>query len=281
MDRSLSDRVAIVTGASRGVGRAIAAVLGERGATVYVTGRSSGAVSTEAEIGGTIEEAATEVEARGGRGIAVYCDHRRDADVEALFARVREEQGRLNVLVNNVWGGYEGHDLATFTDPFWEQPLRKAWDGMYVAGVRAHFAASRLAAPLLIEARHGLIVNTIAWSNGAYLGNLFYDTAKAAIARMALGMGRELRPHGVASIALACGFMRTERVLQAHAEQPFDLSVTESPEYAGRAVAALAADPDVLRHTGQTLAVGDLAREYGFTDTDGRQPEAFRLPDEP
>ncbi len=281
MDRSLSDRVTVVTGASRGVGRAIAAVLGERGATVYVTGRSSGAASTDAEIGGTIEEAAKLVESRGGRGIAVHCDHKRDADVEALFARVREEQGRLNVLVNNVWGGYEGHDLATFTDPFWEQPLSKRWEGMYVTGVRAHFAASLLAAPLLIEARHGLIVNTIAWSYGTYLGNLFYDTAKAAIARMALGMGRELRPHGVASIALACGFMRTERVLRAHAERPFDLSITESPEYAGRAVAALAADPDVLRHTGQTLAVGDLAREYGFTDTDGRQPEAFRLPEEP
>ena len=280
MDRSLTDRVTVVTGASRGVGRAIAAVLGERGATVYVTGRSTRAGSTEPEIGGTIEETAKLVESRGGHGIAVHCDHAGDADVEALFARVRDEQGRLDVLVNNVWGGYEGHDVATFNDPFWQQPLGKRWDGMYVAGVRAHFAASGLAAPLLIEAQHGLIVNTIAWLHGVYLGNLFYDTAKAAIARMALGMGRELRPHGVASVALACGFMRTERILHAHSQQPFDLSVTESPEYAGRAVAALAADPDVLRHTGQTLAVGDLAREYDFTDTDGRQPEAFRLPDE-
>lgn len=280
MDTPLADRVAVVTGASRGAGRAIAAVLGERRATVYVTGRSSGTDSTEPQLGGTIEDAAKLVAERGGRGIAVRCDHTRDADVEALFARVRDESGRLDVLVNNVWGGYEGHDLETFAAPFWEQPLARRWDGMFVAGVRAHFAASRLAAPLLIERGRGLIVQTVAWSYGSYLGNLFYDTAKAAIARMAFGMGRELEPHGIASVALACGFMRTERVLHAHSAQPFDLSVTESPEYAGRAVAALAADPDVMRHTGQTLAVGDLAREYGFHDIDGRQPEAFRLPDE-
>ena len=277
MSRSLAGQVAVVTGASRGAGRAIAAVLGECGATVYVSGRSFPGHSTEG-LPGTIDEAAAEVSARGGEGIAVHCDHTRDADVETLFARVGDESGRLDVLVNNVWGGYEGHDLATFANPFWEQPLSR-WEGMFEAGVRAHLVSSRLAAPFMIEAKRGLIVNTIAWAFGKFLGNVFYDTAKGAIARMAFGMGSELRDHGVACVALALGFTRTERVMQAHAEQPFDLSITESPEYAGRAVAALAADPDVLRHTTQVLAVGDLAREYGFSDVDGRQPEAFRMPD--
>ncbi len=277
MDGSFEGQVAVVTGASRGVGRAIAAVLGERGATVYVTGRSVSGQTTEG-LPGTIDDTAGEVSARGGKGIAVRCDHTRDADVEALFARVRREHTRLDLLVNNAWGGYEGHDLATFTRPFWEQPLSR-WEGMFVAGLRAHLVASRLAAPIMVDAKRGLIVNTIAWAFGAFLGNVFYDTAKGAIARMTFGMGSELREHGVACVALACGFMRTERVLRDHERQPFDLSVTESPEYDARAVAALAADRNVLRHTTKVLAVGDLAREYGFTDVDGRQPEAFRVPE--
>ena len=273
----LTGTVAVVTGASRGAGRAIALVLGEAGATVYVTGRSTRGTSTTEHLPGTVDDTAEGVTARGGVGIPVRVDHTDDAEVEALFARVRAEQGHLDLLVNNAWGGYERYDGRTFDAPFWEQPPSH-WDGMFTAGVRTHFVASRFAAPLMIERGAGLIVGTVAWAFGEYLGNLYYDVAKAAIVRMAYGMAQELRPHGVAAVALSPGFMRTERVLAAHNAEPFDLGVTESPEYLGRAVAALAADPAVLAKSGRQLAVGDLAREYGFTDVDGRQPEPFRMP---
>jgi NAD(P)-dependent dehydrogenase (short-subunit alcohol dehydrogenase family) len=199
-----------------------------------------------------------------------------DTEVEALFATVEREQGRLDILVNNAWGGYQGHQVETFQAPFWEQPLSR-WDAMFTAGVRAVIVGSRFAAPLLMR-QGGLIINTVAWSYGDYLGNLYYDAAKAAIVRLSFGLSVELGPHGVTAVALAPGFMRTERVLAAHAAQPFDLSMTESPEYLGRAALALALDPQVQAKSGSVLTVGDLAREYGFTDTDGRQPEAFRMP---
>lgn len=274
----LEGRVAVVTGASRGAGRGIALVLGEEGATVYVTGRSTGERGTTEQLPGTVDETAQAVRDRGGLGIAVRCDHTSVEEVEALFDRVRREQGRLDLLVNNVWGGYEQYEVGEFDAPFWAQPLRH-WEGMFVAGVRAHFIASRSAVRLMIPQRSGLMINTIAWLQGRYLGNLFYDVAKAAIARMAFGMAEELRRHDVAAVALAPGFMRTERVMAAHARQPFDLSHTESTEYVGRAVAALAADPDVMRKSGALLTVGDLAREYGFTDVDGRQPPPFMPPE--
>lgn len=272
-------RVAVVTGATRGAGRVIAAELGSRGWTVFVTGRSVRGETTEG-LPGTVEDAAEEVTARGGRGIAVRCDHARDADVEALFARVRDEAGRLDLLVNNAWGGYERYGDAPFTAPFWEQPMWRA-DAMWSAGVRAHLLAARLAAPMMIERGTGLIVSTVAWAYDRYLGCLPYDTAKAAIVRMMFGMGEELRPHGVAALAVAPGFMRTERVMAAHAAQPFDLSITESPVYLARAIAALAEDPRVLDRSGGCVTVGDLAREYGFTDVDGTQPPAFRMPGAP
>ena len=272
----LQGKVALVSGASRGIGRGIALVLGRAGATVYVTGRSRDERSTE-DMPGSVDQTARDVTAQGGCGIAVPCDHTRDREVEKLFSRIKEEQrGRLDLLVNNVWGGYEQYDFERFTRPFWEQPLYH-WQGMFEAGVRAHLTASRLAAPLMIARHSGLIINTVAWDRGLYLGNLFYDLAKAATVRMAWGMAEELREHDVAALALAPGFVRTERVMAAHALQPFPLDRTESPAYIGRAVAFLAADCDVMKKSGQILAVGDLAREYGFTDTDGRQPPAFRI----
>jgi len=276
----LRGTVAIVTGASRGAGRAIAAVLGETGATVYVTGRSVRGAATTEGLPGTIEDTAEEVGRRGGVGIPVRCDHTVDEDVERLVARVRREHRHLDVLVNNAWGGYEAHDLATFNAPFWLQP-RTRWEAMFTAGVRAHLVMSQVAIPLLLgrseRGRPGLVASTIAWAFGRPLGNLFYDVAKAALVRMAYVMAEELRPHRVAAVAIAPGFMRTERVLAAHAAEPFDLSVTESPEYLGRALAALAGDPELMRRSGQVLTAGDLARAYGFTDVDGRQPAAFRI----
>jgi NAD(P)-dependent dehydrogenase (short-subunit alcohol dehydrogenase family) len=274
--KKLQGAVAVVTGGTRGAGRGIARALGGAGATVIVTGRSTRATGTTEGLPGTVEDAAEDVNRRGGRGIAMKCDHSDEAEVTALFETIRRDHGRLDLLVNNAWGGYEGYDAAEFKLPFWEQPTERRWQGMFVAGVRAQLLAAQRAAPILVAQRRGLLVSTLAWDEGKYLGNLFYDVAKAAVARMVSGMARELRPHGVAAVALACGFMRTERVLAA--DLP-DYSRTESPEYAGRAVAALAADPSILERTGQVLYTGNLAREYGFVDVDGNQPPAFRLPD--
>ncbi|HEX8393988.1 MAG TPA: SDR family NAD(P)-dependent oxidoreductase [Longimicrobium sp.] len=272
---SMQGTVAVVTGATRGAGLAIARVLGERGATVYVTGRSTRGAATTDGMPGTVQDAADAVTAAGGTGVGVRCDHTMQADVEALFARVRREQGGMDLLVNNAWGGYEGAPGLPMK-PFWE--LASAWDGMMVAGVRAALDSSRFAAPLLVERGRGLIVNTIAWAEGEYLRHLYYDLAKFSLARMAYGMAWDLKPHGVAAVALAPGWMRTERVMAAHAANPFDLASTESPEYLGRAVAALATDAQVMRWSGRVLTAGALAREYGFTDVDGRQPEPFRMP---
>ncbi len=271
----LRGRVAVVTGASRGVGRGIALALGEAGATVYVTGRSDAGRTTEG-LPGTVRETADAVTQRGGQGVAVRCDHTADEQVEALFARVTQEQGRLDLLVNNAWGGYEKHDWPGFAAPFWEQPLRH-WPGMFEAGVRAHLVASRLAVPLLLANRGGLIVHTTAWDRDKYLGNLFYDVAKAAVNRLAFGMARELRPHGIAVVALAPGFVGTERVLAAFAAAGRAAPSLESPEYTGRAVVALASDADVLARSGQVLTVGQLATEYGLTDVDGRQWPPFQI----
>ncbi|MFT3956105.1 MAG: SDR family oxidoreductase [Piscinibacter sp.] len=291
--RPLQHCVAVVTGASRGAGRGIAIELGAAGATVYVTGRSTRAMPATAyaqllalsgldAVPGSIDDTAEAVQQAGGRGIAVRCDHADEVQVQQLFERVQAEQGRIDLLVNNAWGGHESFD-GVFDAPFWSHPLSH-WDTMMDRGVRLHLLAARAAAPRMVAQRRGLIVATTFWDRGRYLrGNLFYDLAKSAIGRLAFGIAEELRAHGVASLALSPGWMRTEFVLaghhtdEAHWRDAPALSRTESPRYLGRAVAALAADPDVLSRSGQVLRVADLAREYGFTDIDGRQVEAFEL----
>jgi len=278
---SLRNRVAIVTGASRGAGRGIALALGEAGAIVYVTGRSVRGKATTESLPGTIEDTAEAVTLRGGRGIPIRCDHTVDSDVEALFARVKHMQGRLDLLVNNAWGGYEQHDFRTFGAPFHEQPLRH-WDGMFTSGVRAAMVASRLAIPLMLPQMNGIIFNITAWDRDKFMVNVFYDVAKNAINRLTWGIARELKPHNIAAIALAPGFMRTERVagaFEAVGKKDY-LNFTESPEYVGRAVVAVASDPNLMQKSGRVFAVGDLAEEYGFTDTDGKRIAAFRMPDE-
>ena len=271
--------MAVVTGASRGCGRGIALALGEAGAIVYVTGRSVRGEQTGDRRPETIEETAEMVAARGGSGIAAPCDHAVDAEVEALFDRVKQEQGGLDILVNNAWGGNE---LAIESQPFWEISLEH-WRNMFAVGVRSHFTASYFAVPLMLPHRRGLIVNTSFWDRDKYIGHLLYDLAKNAMNRMAFGMARELHSYNIAAVALSPGFMRTERVL-AHFNagdrnwQEIDaLSRSESTEYIGRAVAALAADPNILQKSGSILRVGELAREYGFTDIDGRQPPTFTI----
>ena len=276
--------IVLVTGASRGAGRAISLELGGAGATVYVTGRSVDGGPTTDDVPGTIDETAREVTERGGRGIAVRCDHTVDAEVEALFRRIRDDEGRLDVLVNNVWGGYENRDCRPLPMvPFWEQSLDQ-WDRMLTAGVRAHLTASRLAVPLMLPQRRGLIVSTTA-NLGAlpYMRNIFYDLAKNAVARLSWSMSQELREHGIAALALAPGFMRTERVVEAFrragALDALDRpgGPSETPAYLGRAIVALVSDSRVIEKSGQLLDVGTLAREYGFTDVNGTQPPPFRI----
>jgi NAD(P)-dependent dehydrogenase (short-subunit alcohol dehydrogenase family) len=274
--KRLLGKVAVVTGASRGAGRGIAQVLGEAGATVYVSGRSTRAQLVDPRWPETIEETAEQVSARGGVGIPVRCDHTQDEEVQALFARVKAEQGRLDILVNNAWGGYQG-DMASFSRPFWEQPDR--WAQMFTAGVRAHLSASKFAAPIMLAQRDGLIVNTTVYDRGKYIMNLYYDVAKNAVNRMAYGMALELKPYGITAVAVAPGWMRTERVMDTNPSAE-ELVHTESPQYIGRAILALALDPERLARTGQTLNVGDLAEQYGFTDIDGRRVPTFRMPAE-
>jgi len=277
--KELESKVALVTGASRGVGKGIAEALGEAGATVYVTARSTRGKATTEGLEGTIEETAELVSSLGGRGIPVVCDHTSDDEVMELFARIRREHERLDILVNNVWGGYEGHSMKEFLTPFWEQPLHY-WQGMFEAGVRAHYRASRCAAPMMLRQRKGLIIFISAGYKGVYLRNLLYDVSKAAIDRMAYGMAREMEGHHVAVLSLYPGFVRTERVVKAfHDAGEKDLSMTHYPRYTGRAVVALAADPLIMGRSGQVLTTGDLAWEYGFTDIDGRQPGVFVIED--
>lgn len=270
----LRGKIALVTGASRGVGRGIAHELGAAGATVYVTGRSvSGAATTE-DLGGDVNGTAALVTQAGGIGVAVRCDHTVDAEVEALFERIRGEQGRLDILVNNVWGGYERFGEEDFSAPFWEQPMWR-WGLMFDAGVRAHYVASCLAVPLMIPQGRGLIVNISAGDEGKYRGWVMYDTAKEAVDRMAFALAQELRSHGIAALALYPGLTRTERV-ELFAS-PEELAKSESPRYAGRAVVALATDGEVMERSGGAYKTGELAREYGFTDADGRQPAPFKF----
>jgi NAD(P)-dependent dehydrogenase (short-subunit alcohol dehydrogenase family) len=292
--QTLRDRVAIVTGASRGAGRGVAVELGAAGATVYVTGRSTRSAPARgytsflegagmSAMPGSIDETADEVTAAGGRGIAVPCDHTEPAQVRELFARVEREQGKLDVLVNNAWGGHETFSLAALNAPFWEQPIAH-WQSMFEHGVRNHVLACQVAAPTFVRQKRGLIVTTTFWDRDRYLkGNLFYDLAKAAMNRLAFAVAEEMRPHGVTSLAVTPGWMRTELVLAAHntdeshwQERP-SLARTESPRYLGRAIAALAADPNVQKKSGTVQLVGELAREYAFTDVDGRVIPPFEI----
>ena len=268
----LVSKIALVTGASRGIGRGIAQELGIAGATVYVSGRSTSDDGTTEQLGGNIHSTAKLVTESGGTGIAVRCDHTNDSEVEGLFERIRNEHGRLDILVNNVWGGYEQYDDDEFSTPFWKQPMSR-WSLMFDAGVRAHYVASCLAVPLMLSQTNGLIINISAGDEGKYRGWVMYDTAKEAVDRMAFALSHELRNHGIAALALHPGLTRTERVERfASADE---LSSAESPRYAGRAIVALATDPDVMRRSGGVYKTGQLAREYGFTDVDGTQPPPF------
>jgi NAD(P)-dependent dehydrogenase (short-subunit alcohol dehydrogenase family) len=260
----LSGRVAVVTGATRGVGKGIALALGECGATVVLTGRS------------TVEEAAAEVDARGGHGVPARVDHTDDEAVAALFAGL----DRLDLLVANAWGGYENYDREGFTAPFWEQSVER-FDVMFHAGLRAQFTAARAAAPLMLEAGRGLMVLTGYPGRTHYLGALPYDVIKAGVDRMVTALAHELRPHGVAALGVWPGFTRTEQVVETFAaggaEPP---PTTHSVEFPGRAVAMLLADPELMALSGAGRQAAEWAERYGFEDTDGRTIPPFEMPEE-
>jgi dehydrogenase/reductase SDR family protein 1 len=254
-------RVALVTGGSRGVGRGIAQALAREGVAVYVTGRR---VADRDLPDGVV---------------GISCDHRDDAQVEAAFDRIKAAHGRLDVLVNNAWGGYEQmieNGQFTWSYPFWRQP-RWRWDAMMTVGVRGAFVASQFAALAMTPARSGLIVNISFWAAQKHLGNALYGCAKAATDKLTTDMAHELAPHGVSVVSLYPGLVRTETVMAA--ADFLDLTNSESPEFVGRAVCALARDTQKMSMSGRVLVAAQLALDYGFTDIDGRQPRPLTLTD--
>jgi NAD(P)-dependent dehydrogenase (short-subunit alcohol dehydrogenase family) len=286
--QQLKDTIAVVAGATRGAGRGIARMLGEAGATVYCTGRSSRTMpipvrdlSSPFALAGrpeTIEETAELVTMHGGHGIPVRVDHSNELEVQALFTRVEAEQGRIDLLVNDIWGG---DALTEWGTPFWELDLARGWRLLEQA-VRTHIITSRYAAPLLIRQRSGVLVEITDGDTATYRGTLFYDLAKAMIIRLAFDLAEELRPHGVTALALTPGFLRSEVVLeylgvseanwQEGANRDPHFIASETPCFVGRAVAALAADPQIARKAGGVYSSWALSEEYGFSDIDGRQP---------
>jgi len=275
--KSLEGQVALVTGASRGVGKGVALGLGEAGATVYITGRTTEEGKAAVSLPGTIYQTAKEVCELGGTCIAIRCDHVDDDQVRDLFQRIYAEQNRLDILVNNVWGGYEFYNDGTeFWNEtgFWTAPLSR-WDKSFQAGVRAHYVASVLAAPIMITRRSGLIVNTSFFVAQRNDRGVAYGVAKAADDRMVACMAHELREYNVAVVSLYPGLVRTESVMKS--AQYFDLSNSESPQFIGRAVAALASDPNIMGESGQVLVAAAVALEYGFRDVDGKQPRLLTV----
>jgi NAD(P)-dependent dehydrogenase (short-subunit alcohol dehydrogenase family) len=283
--RPLAGRVALVAGATRGAGRGCAVALGEAGATVYCTGRSSRAGRSEYDRPETIEGTAERVTAAGGTGIPVVVDHLVPDRVRDLVARIDAEAGRLDVLVDDIWGG---ESLFEWDTPVWEHDLERGLRLLHLA-VDTHLVTLHHALPLLIRRPGGLLVEmtdgTREYNDARYRVNAFYDLAKAAILRLSFAMSRELAPHGCTAVALTPGWMRSEIMLEAMgvtegtwrdaAERHF-AAISESPLYVGRAVAALAADPDRARRNGGSFSSGGLARDYGFTDVDGSRPDAWR-----
>ena len=276
-----------MAGATRGAGRGTAVALGEAGATVYCTGRTTRERRSEYDRPETIEETAELVDSAGGEGIAVEVDHLEPAQVESLVQRIDAERGRLDVLVNDIWGGEK---LADWNTPVWEQDLDKGLRLLRLA-IDTHLITSHFALALLIREPGGLVVEmtdgTLDYNAGHYRLSAFYDLAKMSVIRLAFAQSEELEPHGCTAVALTPGWMRSEMMLDiyrvteanwrdATVGSPHFNAISESPRFVGRAVAALAADPEVHRHNGGSFSSGGLAREYDFTDLDGSQPDCWR-----
>lgn len=270
--KPLAGKVALVTGASRGIGKGIALSLGEAGATVYITGRTVEEGKSAAGLPGTIYQTADDVITLGGKCIAIQCDHNVDKEVEAVFNRIQAENNGLDILVNSVWGGYEHFtDGTEFWNEkgFWTEPTSR-WDSMFQSGVRAHYISNVLAVPLLMKKEDSLIVNLSFFAAQRNDKGVAYGVAKAASDHMVACMAQELKEHKVAAVSLYPGLVRTESVMKG--AEHLDLSNSESPQYVGRAVVALASDPDIMKKSGQILVAATLAQEYCFTDINGEQP---------
>jgi NAD(P)-dependent dehydrogenase (short-subunit alcohol dehydrogenase family) len=285
MPASLAGKIALVAGGTRGAGRGIAVQLGAAGATVYVTGRTSGSRKSEMNRPETIEETASLVDAAGGRGIAVQVDHLVPEEVRALIERIQNEQGSLHILVNSIWGATR----MEWNKSVWESSLDYGLHTLRLAA-DTHAITSHFALPLLIKTLGGLVVEvtdgTEEYNAANYRVSFFYDLAKASNLRMAFALAHELRPHGATAVSLTPGWLRSEFMLEAFGvtesnwreattREPH-FAISESPAFVGRAVAALAQDPDVARWNGKSLSSGQLAKIYGFTDLDGSQPDAWR-----
>jgi NAD(P)-dependent dehydrogenase (short-subunit alcohol dehydrogenase family) len=287
MSAPLEGKVALVAGATRGAGRGTAIALGEAGATVYCTGRSTREQRSEYDRPETIEETAERVTAAGGNGIAVRVDHLVPAEVAALVEGIDSEQGRLDVLVNDIWGAEQ---LFEWNKPLWEHDLDKGLRVLRLA-VDTHLITSHFALPLLIREPGGLVVEmtdgTREYNDANFRVSAFYDLAKSSVLRLAFAQGQELAPHGCTAVALTPGWLRSEMMLEIYGVtednwrdgervNPHFAAISESPRFVGRAVAALAADPELQRRNGGSFSSGGLAREYGFTDVDGSQPDCWR-----
>jgi NAD(P)-dependent dehydrogenase (short-subunit alcohol dehydrogenase family) len=285
-DRPLAGKVALVAGATRGAGRGIALELGAAGATVYVTGRTTRNQRSEYDRPETIEETAELVHEAGGEGIAIPTDHLQPSQVEALVTRIGREQNRLDVLVNDIWGGER---LIEWNTPLWEHSLEKGFRMLRLA-IDTHLITSHYALPLLLSRPGGLVVEmtdgTAEYNGTHYRLNAFYDLAKTSVTRLAWGLSHEVAPHGGTAVSLTPGWLRSEMMLDAFkvteanwrdaaATQPHFV-ISESTRFVGRAVAALAADPERARWNGQSLSSGQLALAYGLTDVDGSRPDCWR-----
>ncbi|MFI0805152.1 NAD(P)-dependent dehydrogenase, short-chain alcohol dehydrogenase family [Amycolatopsis lurida] len=284
MEKPLAGKIALVAGATRGAGRGIAVQLGAAGATVYVTGRSTGSRRSEMNRPETIEETAALVDEAGGRGIAIAVDHLAAEEVRELVERIDAEQGALDVLVNDIYGAPIEWDKTV-----WESTLDVGLRTLRLA-VDTHAITSHFALPLMIRKRGALVVEvndgTAEYNSGNYRVSFFYDLAKTAVNRMAFALGHELEPHGGTAVSVTPGWLRSEAMLDAYRVteenwrdatkvQPH-FAISESPAFVGRAVAALAGDAEVARWNGKSVSSGELAKEYGFTDLDGSRPDCWR-----
>lgn len=270
---SLSGKVALVTGASRGIGKGIAIALGEAGATVYLTGRTESEASATVPLPGTIHKTAVLVDDAGGKGIAIRCDHADDWQVEQVIERIAAEQGRLDILVNNAWSGYQAKQRSRtsgFHTPFWKSPP-EFWDTMNNVGVRSHYVASVYATRLMVEQQSGLIIHVSAPAGGGYSDNVAYGVSKATVDRMAADMAHELQDKGVAVVSLWPGIVATEMTMARRKDQRL-VSYMESPIFVGRAVVGLAHDRDIMLKSGMICVTRELAVEYSFQDIGGHQP---------
>lgn len=274
---NLSGKIALVTGATRGIGKGIVIALAKAGAIVYFTGRTEIEFKGAVNLSGSISSTENEVKKFNGIAIGIKCDHTKDSEVEKTFNKIMLEQGRIDILVNNVWGGYEHFNNGTEfwkEKEFWTIPISR-WDSMFQAGVRAHYVSSCLAAPIMTKQNSGLIVNISFWAAQKNDAGVAYGIAKAATDKMAATMAYELEKYNVTAVSLYPGLVKTESVMVA--KDFFDMSNSESPEFIGRAITALAVDPNVISKTGKILVAAQLALEYGFADIDGKQPIPLTL----